>query len=402
MYETRIAVIGLGNLGLPLALLLHNIGYPIIGVDKDLSKLRAFNVDKSFQATNNHLYAVKHSDIAFVLLNTGTANGYDVHKLDGALHSLREAIIENGKKEYCVVIVSTVLLGDMRRSVKLFFNDLNVNLLYNPIFPATNTAYEDLANPDFIVIGEETQGDGVVLGKLYHSFTDAPVKCVSWENAELIKLAVNFYCCMKISFANVLTETCEGFKGGNVDLITEILGLDKRVNPKFLKGGLGYGGPCFPWDPQSFIKSASYPHLGFTVHKINQRQLERVTNLINQNLPENGKVTIIGLTYKLGARSLVGSQSAIILQHLLDKDINVVCYDPTVKLCETSLKDCLKNSDVVLVALPYPRLQELTVKDFKEGSTIIDCWRTLHLNLDLEKKQVKYIGLGIGISEVES
>ena len=74
-------------------------------------------------------------------------------------------------------------------------------------------------------------------------------------NAELTKIAVNTYVTTKISYANMLAEMCERLPGGDVDVVTDAVGLDSRIGRKYLRGALGYGGPCFPRDNKAFAGS---------------------------------------------------------------------------------------------------------------------------------------------------
>ena len=67
-------------------------------------------------------------------------------------------------------------------------------------------------------------------------------------NAELTKIAVNAFVTTKITFANMLADMCAKIPGGDVDVVSDALGLDSRIGRKYLTGGLGFGGPCFPRD----------------------------------------------------------------------------------------------------------------------------------------------------------
>ena len=71
---------------------------------------------------------------------------------------------------------------------------------------------------------------------------------MSLENAELTKISVNTYVTTKITFANMLADMCEQIPGGDIDVVTDALGTDLRIGNRYLKGAIGYGGPCFPRD----------------------------------------------------------------------------------------------------------------------------------------------------------
>src|SRR5256885_5459205 len=62
------------------------------------------------------------------------------------------------------------------------------------------------------------------------------------------KISVNTFVTTKITFANMLAEICEKIPGGDVDVVTNALGMDKRIGRAYLTGAIGYVFPCFPRD----------------------------------------------------------------------------------------------------------------------------------------------------------
>src|SRR4029077_1548518 len=79
---------------------------------------------------------------------------------------------------------------------------------------------------------------------------------MNFINAEITKLAVNTFITTKISYANMLARLCEKLPEADVNVITDTLGLDTRIGPKYLKGAVSYGGPCFPRDNRAFAALA--------------------------------------------------------------------------------------------------------------------------------------------------
>ena len=127
---------------------------------------------------------------------------------------------------------------------------------------------------------------------------------MSSANAELTKLALNTFVTTKISYANMLAQLCERVEGGNVDAVTAALGLDTRIGSKYLKGSLGYGGPCFPRDNVALSTLASTAGradpLPEATDGINNIQVARVQELATARLPAGGTVGVLGLSYKPG------------------------------------------------------------------------------------------------------
>jgi UDPglucose 6-dehydrogenase len=90
---------------------------------------------------------------------------------------------------------------------------------------------------------------------------------MNFVNAELAKLSVNTFVTTKISYANMFAQVCETLPGADVDVVTAAIGSDSRVGSKYLKGALGYGGPCFPRDNLAFA-SLARQRFGTPVHAL--------------------------------------------------------------------------------------------------------------------------------------
>ena len=117
--------------------------------------------------------------------------------------------------------------------------------------------------------------------------TKRPTARMNLVNAELAKLAVNSYVTMKITFD--LARLCEQLRGGDVDVVTGALGLDSRIGAKYLKGGLGYGGPCFPRDNEAMLCLAhrlgvSFP-LAMATDQANREIAGHVADVVASKVP---------------------------------------------------------------------------------------------------------------------
>src|SRR5260370_18836184 len=134
----------------------------------------------------------------------------------------------------------------------------DLGLCYNPEFIALGNVVEGLLNPDFVLIGESDQRAGDMLVDMYRRVVgdSVPISRMNPVNAELAKISVNTYVTMKISFANMLSEICDNLEGADADIVTRAIGQDTRIGGKYLKGGTGYGGPCFPPDTLPFAVAA--------------------------------------------------------------------------------------------------------------------------------------------------
>lgn len=403
MKKPAISVVGIGRLGICFAAVFAKRGHHVICVDIREERIREINEERvkttepslaeylrdseEFEATTDYDYAVASTDITFIVVNTpsqldGSFSNEQVESvLKGMIPALRE------KESHLVAVASTVMPGSMRGFSRLL-NMSHVGLCYNPSFIAQGDVIRGLEEPDLILIGESDLQSGDLLQDLWNKTlrTHVPIVRISWENAELIKIALNAYITMKISFANTLTEICEQLEGGDVDAVTQAIGLDSRIGRKYLKGGLGYGGPCFPRDNRAFFRAASTlgveAPLASMVDVVNRRQVERVLRLV-EGLP--GEKVVLGSTYKPGTDIIEESQAAEIAERLGAK-----WFDPSG--CPYTLEEVLRDAGVVVVATPWPEFERLRCDDFPEDCFVVDCWRLLRKEFEGNKR---YIGLGL-------
>ena len=123
-------------------------------------------------------------------------------------------------------------------------------LCYNPEFIALGSVVSDMLRPDLLLIGESDTTAGDILERLYDVTCEnrPAVQRMNFVNAELTKLAINTFVTTKISYANMLADICERLVGADVDVVTRAVGSDSRIGARYMKGAIGYGGPCFPRD----------------------------------------------------------------------------------------------------------------------------------------------------------
>jgi UDPglucose 6-dehydrogenase len=285
-------------------------------------------------------------------------------------------------------------------------------LCYNPEFIALGNVIEGLIKPDLVLIGQYDDHAGKLLQNIYEKVCEnnPPIVRTSMLNAEIAKIALNSYVTMKISFANMLAEICEEVPGADVDEVTKVLGLDSRIGSKYLKGGLGYGGPCFHRDNKAFCSFAKRYGVNAILAKatdeINVKVSERVVNTVLRLVTnKDAKIVILGLTYKPGTYVVEESQSLIIAKKLAEEGYKVIVHDPMglgpsktvlgnlVEYCD-SLDECLKEGDVFILTTPWNEYTHLKPEMFKRNIIFIDCWRLLKEKLG--SSRVKYIALGIG------
>lgn len=270
----KIAVIGIGRLGLCLALNLEKAGFNVTGVDVSKNYVDEINhktfqspepfvnellrKSTSFTATNdlNEIFENRITTLFVVLPTPSLTDGSFDHQF---INSVADKLIKRGiqDKTHHLIINSTTMPGycdELHKKMKAF----NYEVTYNPEFIAQGSIIHDQLNPDQILIGEETKEAGDLLEKIYKQMCKSKPKIcrMSRVSAEITKLATNCYLTTKISFANSIGDIAKR-AGGEPEKILEAIGVDSRIGTRYFKYGFGYGGPCFPRDNKAFTKFAS-------------------------------------------------------------------------------------------------------------------------------------------------
>ena len=217
---------------------------------------------------------------------------------------------------------------------------------------------------------------------------------MNFVNAELTKISVNTFVTTKISYANMLAEVCEQVPGADSQVVSSALGLDTRIGAKYLKGALGYGGPCFPRDNTAFSKFAQQhgveADLPLATDQINRRQSARLADLVLKVLPKGESAGILGLSYKPDTEVIEESQAIMLAQHLLAAGRQVIVYDPVAMpnarrvlegnvVFAESMEACAAEASVLAIATPWKHFRELRPEHLRKAArpVILDWWRLL-------------------------
>ena len=435
----KLSVIGLGKLGVCSAVCFASKGFDVIGVEINKDFASAINKGKApvfeprlqelmelsqnrLKATQDYRKAITETNITFLIVPTPSkADGHFSHSyLEEALMHLAGALKEANKEYHLFVITSTVSPGTVEEELiplveKISGKRLNKDFgfCYNPEFIALGNVIDNFLNPDMVLIGESDKFAGNKLEEIYKNTCDnSPYYArMSIISAEITKISLNSYVTTKISFANTLSNMCEKILGADIDAITNALGADKRVGPHYLKGGLAYGGPCFPRDNRAFAATAEKygvdAKIAKTTDAVNQFQIKHTVERILSYIPEckNNIVAILGLAYKPNTAVIEESPAIKIIEELLKKKgIEIIVYDPLAVdntrahfgdniLYASSAKDCFINASTCIITTQHEEFVSINNEYIKHNpTTIIDCWRMLDpIKLG---RNVKYIALG--------
>ncbi len=432
----KLSIVGLGKLGAPMAAVMAHKGHTVIGVDSNPRSVEAINQGRGpvrepgldemiarnrerLRATVDIAEAVRESDATFIIVPTPSQEDgrfsldYVMRAVEGIGAALRE------KSGWHVVVVSsTVMPGAVGGVVQPALEAISgkrcgsdFGLCYNPEFIALGSVIADMLHPDMILIGESDERSGALLEELYRGVCESGprIQRMNFVNAELTKLSVNTFVTTKISYANMLAQVCETLAGADVDVVTSAIGCDSRIGGKYLKGGLGYGGPCFPRDNKAFAALArgngAAAVLAEATDETNRLQAPRIAAAILSRLPEGGLAAVLGLAYKADTDVIDESQGVEVARHLSRAGARVAVYDPAamenarralgagVRFAE-SAAECIAAADVTAITTPWAEFRRLEPADFRAGAAVLDCWRILAR--ERFEGRIVYVTLGSG------
>jgi UDPglucose 6-dehydrogenase len=421
----KVAVVGLGKLGAPLAAVLASKGNDVLGIDVNPEAVRRLEVgiapvqEPGLQdlvrenaerlSATTELEAAADCDVTILLVPTPSdeRGAFTNAFLVDAIERVGRAL---GARDdfHVVVVASTVMPGSCEGELAPALEQASgrrvgdsLGLCYSPEFIALGNVIRDMLEPDMVLIGESGARAGDTLEALYRGVceNDPPFRRMSLVNAELTKIAVNTYVTMKISYANTLADLCERLPGADVESVTDALGLDTRIGGKYLRGAIAYGGPCFPRDNKAFAELArelgTEAPLAEATDSINQEQVQRLARIVFSRAREDDAVGILGLTYKPDT-PVIEESPGLALAELLAADgareVNVfdpVATDAATERLSGSVHGCLtveellERSDVIVIATPWREFANLPLDRLAERPrrrVVIDCWRLLEEN----------------------
>src|SRR4051794_7793056 len=264
----RIAIAGVGYVGLVSGACFADFGHTITCVDKDAGKIDALRRGEIpiFEPGLGHLVTsnveagrltfatdlrnpVREAEAVFIAVGTPARRGDGVADISYVRLAARE--IAAAMDGYTVIITkSTVPVGEgdeVERIIRETRPDGDFSVVSNPEFLREGAAINDFKRPDRIVIGVEDERAKRTMSELYRPLylNQAPILFTSRRTAELTKYAANAFLATKITFINEIADLCEK-TGANVQDVARGIGLDNRIGSKFLHAGPGYGGSCFP------------------------------------------------------------------------------------------------------------------------------------------------------------
>ncbi|MDF2717824.1 MAG: nucleotide sugar dehydrogenase [Paenibacillus sp.] len=352
----KITVIGSGYVGLVAGACYASLGHEVICADSDSGKigllasgklpifeegleplLKKALADGRIRFTNELDWSIGESDILFITV--GTPSRSDGEADLTALWSVVNRIAQSGGGRKLLVIKSTVPVGTCD-SVEALLRDNAarsrvVDVIHNPEFLRQGNAVLDFLSPDRIVVGCNTEEARLAMKEL-HAGIPAPVQYCDRRSAELIKYASNAFLAMKVSYVNMIANLSDKL-GVDVEEVAEGIGSDRRIGPRFLQSGIGYGGSCFPKDMKALqtlgrAVGCELPLID-AAERINAAQPNVILDKLKSVLPtlRGARIALLGLAFKPMTDDIREAPSLAVSRLLAVEGAIIHAYDPMVR-----------------------------------------------------------------------
>jgi UDPglucose 6-dehydrogenase len=415
----EILIIGTGYVGTTTGLLFCEMGHKVTGLDLDEQKIQALRAGNLYfyepgleellkkHIQTNHLTftndtetAIKNNDLIFICVGTP-------HGLDGSadLTYVKNAAKSIGQhlNQYKVIVTkSTVPVGTAEIVTSVIKENqtalIPFDVVSNPEFLREGSALADALHPDRIVIGTTSETAGNIMRELYKDF-HCPIVETHPKASEMIKYAANSFLALKISYINELARVCDKLSI-NINDISNGIGLDHRINPYFLKAGMGYGGSCFPKDVNALIETAKEQGNPLSileaVVQVNTEQPVYFINKIKQALGgdlKNKTIAVLGLSFKANTDDTRESPSLTLIDRLVEEQATIKTHDPVAKMRIPhqfpTVEEAITGADALVICTDwddYKKLNWECLKPLMKQSYIFD-GRNM-----LDKEKVEKLG----------
>ncbi len=352
----HIAVVGSGYVGLVTGACLADFGMDVTCVDNDVRKITMLKqgkipiyepgldalVAKNEKAGRLHFTtdlkeAVETSLAIFIAVGTPP-------KEDGSADltyvvEVAEAIADHMNGYKVVVTKSTVPTGTgqlIEKVIRERNGTQPFSVVSNPEFLREGSAIGDFMRPDRVVIGARDAQAIAIMKDIYAPLylIETPFVITNVESSELIKYASNAFLATKITFINEVAELCERL-GADVHHVAKGMGLDRRIGPKFLHPGPGYGGSCFPKDTKALSDIARQAGRPFAIvdtvveanERIKLRMADKVRALCGGSVA-GLTIGVLGVSFKPETDDMREAPAIPILAALAADGAVLKVFDP--------------------------------------------------------------------------
>jgi UDP-N-acetyl-D-mannosaminuronic acid dehydrogenase len=402
-FKHDVSVIGLGRVGLPLALSFADRGLGVLGVDKDRTRLDAITsgaMPFHEQGTQELLDTVGRSgklslssriedaaDARYVVLTLGTPNLWHIEIDISDIRSVLDSLLPVLRNGHSVVLRSTVAPGttefvagylEQQRGLAI---GKDVFVAHAPERIAENHFLDEIATLPHIIGGvDEESGDQVA--RLFAVFGSRIVKTTAVE-AELAKIWTNIFRYANFALPNLLMMNCEQY-GANV---FEVIDL---INRDYPRGGIAMpgltGGTCLRKDFAFSEERSSAPGMLMAVSRVNESVPLFLVEGMKSRLGSlrGRKVAVLGLTFKRNSDDLRDSLSLKLIR-LLERELaDVASHDPHAPTATDTLEEAVSGASAVVVATNHEQFSEpgalrCVLERASAECLIVDPWNSFGL-----------------------
>lgn len=391
----KVAVIGLGRVGLPLACVFADVGLQVVGIDNNAQRVNQVNARQAPFVENGLLEAltkvVGHgfaattsyesiSDCEYIIITVGTPVDENLNPVLSDLTNVLGQVASHFRRGQTVILRSTVSPGTTERATKTLerlvgmIAEEDFYVAFCPERIAEGRAIEEIKTIPQIVGGIGANSTSRA-GKLFEL---AGIETVNADplSSELAKLFSNMYRYINFAVANEFMMICNQF-GSNYEEVRHL------VNHNYRRGGLlGAGltaGPCLYKDGFFLLDKVPFSDLISTSWRINENIPNFLVGLIESVKPlEDVTVSILGMAFKADVDDIRQSLSFRLKKLLELRGANVLLHDPLVStFADASVADLVSKSSIVVVAAPHDEYKRSLRSVLMENSSkvlVCDIW----------------------------
>ena len=393
----KIAVFGLGYVGMTAAACLCREGHEVIGVDTSEEKIALVNSGQSpvtepgvddlvKMAVNKKLLiatldAAPHlgsCSMAIVCVGTPSApdGSHNMSYIAEVTRQIAGMVRGDRRKPLTIVYRSTMRPGTVDELIlPIFQQSLRgltgaIEIVYNPEFLRESVAIHDYFNPPKIVVGTWDGSPCRNLDEL-NATLKAPVFYTGYREAEITKFVDNTFHAVKVAFANEIGRICQQLSI-DADKVHEIFVSDTKLNisQNYLRPGGPFGGSCLPKDVRALQHIAAdvgaHTHLVDSLLRSNEAHKHFLFDHCTRGLERDAKVLMIGLSFKANSDDLRESPNIDLARKFLQSGYQLSVYDPHVqpaKLVGQNLGYAFSNLPMILKLLITREEMESTEYD---------------------------------------
>ena len=426
--QARLAIIGLGYVGLPVACMFADAGFKVIGVETKKDRVDIINQGispiegyepglpelLSKVISNGNLIATTSyeqlNDVDIILIDVETPT--DEHHVPQyiALRNVCQSLGKVIKEGVLVIVESTIAPGTMETLVRPLLEESSGKTsnsgFYLGVCPERVMPGKLLANLKNMsrVCGGETPDVSDVLRLLYKNVVQADLDPADLVTAELTKTAENTYRDVNIAFANELALICQ-VTGADFLKVREL--VNKSPGRNVLFAGAGVGGHCIPKDPWLLAYGANEKvdlKLIPAARAVNDSMPIYIGQMIKTILEDAGKriedaqVTILGYSYLADSDDTRNSPSEVLCAYLKSEMAKVIIQDPYVMKFQIDVMDAVRGSDIAVLMVAHSDYQQIDLTQLTSllRLPIMVDGRRLFDPQEAKNAGLKYYGIGFG------